>query len=413
LQKYWRFIGIIRLTAFILFRVFQKSRPNERPKMPNNHFKFSPSALAKLTPSDSEQFFYDDGCHGLGLRLSPKGKIRFFLRVGSRRQSLTAKTIDAARRQARERLNETQALSEADDWTLQQCFDLWMKHKAKPHKRTWQRDQSRFDAYLKPMGKQRLSAITPVVVATLHNQIKEDSGPYAANDTLAFLSSLYRYAERFDYSGRNPCRNIDRFSEQDRERYLQPEEFPRWHAAVLSLTVPEARDFFLLALWTGVRRESVLSMRWDQIDLEAKLWRLPREGNKGKQDLIVYLSEEAIAILNQRRAHVKSEWVLPSRNGSQSGHYADPKASWAKVLELSGIKDLRIHDLRRTLGSWMAEGGTSLHIIGQTLGHKSLQSTRIYARLGSGAIRNAVNAASAAMKKTLPVDDAQNQNNPV
>lgn len=369
--------------------------------MSDNHFKFSPSTLAKLTARDSEQFFYDDGCPGLGLRLSPKGKICFFVRIGSRRKSLKAATLDAARKQARDLLNKNQELADADEWTLQQCFDLWMEHKAKPHKRTWERDQSRYDSYLKPMAKQKLSGISAVAVATLHNKIHVESGPYAANDTLAFLSSLYRYAERFDYSGRNPCRNIDRFAEQDRERYLQPEEFPRWHAAVLALSVPESRDFFLLALWTGVRRESVLAMRWDQIDLEAKIWRLPREQNKGKQDLIIYLSDEAVAILEQRRAHVKSDWVLPSRNGSKSGHYADPKAAWAQVLKTSGIKDLRIHDLRRTLGSWMAEGGTSLHIIGQTLGHKSLQSTRIYARLGSGAIRSAVNAASAAMKKTL------------
>jgi integrase len=369
--------------------------------MRNNHFKFSPSTLSKLSPAVVEQFFYDDGCPGLGIRLSPKGKLRFFVRIGSRRKSISAKTLDSARKQCRDLLNENETLSEANEWTLQQCFDLWMKHKAKPHKRTWERDQSRYDNYLKSMGKQKLSAISQVTVVGLHNRIKEESGPYAANDTLAFLSSLFRYAERFDYSGRNPCRNIDRFTEQDRERYLQPEEFPRWHAAVLALSVPEARDFFLLALWTGVRREAVLSMRWDQLDLDAKLWRIPRESNKGKQDLIIYLSDEAVSVLTQRKSYVTSEWVLPSRNGSKSGHYADPKASWAKVLKESGIKDLRIHDLRRTLGSWMAEGGTSLHIIGQTLGHKSLQSTRIYARLGSGAIRNAVNAASAAMKKTL------------
>jgi integrase len=369
--------------------------------MSDNHFKFSPSAFSKLTPGSAEQFFYDDGCQGLGIRLSPKGKIRFFVRLGSQRKSLSATTIDAARKQARKFLNDDRELSEADEWTLQKCYDLWMEFKAKPHKRTWDRDEVRFKSHLKSLAKVKLTAITALAVAALHNKIRLGSGPYAANDTLAFLSSFYRYAERFGYSGRNPCKNIDRFPEQERERYLQPEEFPRWHEAVQGLSVPESRDFFMLALWTGVRRASVLSMRWEHIDLEAKLWRLPREGNKNKQDLIIFLSDEAVAILKQRRAHVQSDWVLPSRNGSRSGHYADPKAAWAQVLKVSGIKDLRIHDLRRTLGSWMAEGGTSLHIIGQTLGHKSLQSTRIYARLGSGAIRNAVNAASAAMKKTL------------
>lgn len=369
--------------------------------MRQNHIKFSPSALAKLKLSDKEQLFYDDGCDGLGLRLSPKGKVSYFVRIGSRRESIKATSIDSARKKCREILNQDQAASDADEWTLQHCFDVWLEQKAKPHKRTWERDVARFNQYLKPLANKKLNAITRIAAVQLHNEIRESSGPYAANDTIAFLSSLYAYAERFDFSGRNPCRHIDRFPEQERERYLLPEEFPRWHAAVMSLTVTEARDFFLLALWTGARRETILAMQWDQIDLEAKVWKLPAAQNKSKRDLILYLSEEAVEILVRRRAFVDSPWVLPSRNGSRSGHYADPKAAWKLVLERSGITDLRVHDLRRTLGSWMAEGGTSLHIIGQTLGHKSLQSTRIYARLGSSAIRSAVNAAALAMKKTL------------
>lgn len=367
----------------------------------SNRINFSKRSIASLSPTGVEQFFYDTKCPGLGLRLSPKGKVSFFARIGSRRHSLKTAILETARKQTRDLQNNESEHSEATGWTLGYCFELWMKHKAKPHKRTWERDQRRWELYLLKWSNRRMVSLKKTEVMELHNSIKVDSGPYAANDTLAFLSSLYNYAERFDYGGKNPCRYIDRFPEQERERYLLPEEFPRWHAAVLKLTVPEARDFFLLALWTGIRREAVLSMRWDQVDLQAKTWRIPNESDKGKRDLIVYLSEEACVVLNERKAHVQSDWVLPSRNGSASGHYADPKSAWGRVLKLSEISDLRIHDLRRTLGSWMAEGGTSLHIIGQTLGHKSLQSTRIYARLGGNAVRNAVNAATDAMKKTL------------
>ena len=64
------------------------------------------------------------------------------------------------------------------------------------------------------------------------------------------------------------------------------------------------------------------------------------------------------------------------------------------ILERTGIRDLRIHDLRRTLGSWQAAAGTSLPIIGKSLGHKSLAATQVYARLNLDPVRASVNRAT-------------------
>lgn len=61
------------------------------------------------------------------------------------------------------------------------------------------------------------------------------------------------------------------------------------------------------------------------------------------------------------------------------------------------IPDLRIHDLRRTLGSWQAITGASLPIIGKSLNHKSQQATAIYARLDLDPVRMSVEKATAAM----------------
>ena len=59
----------------------------------------------------------------------------------------------------------------------------------------------------------------------------------------------------------------------------------------------------------------------------------------------------------------------------------EPKLGWKRILERAEIKDLRLHDLRRTLGSWQAATGANSYMIGRTLGHKDSQSTAIYARL--------------------------------
>lgn len=66
-------------------------------------------------------------------------------------------------------------------------------------------------------------------------------------------------------------------------------------------------------------------------------------------------------------------------------------------MERAGLEGLRMHDLRRTLGSWQAGLGVSLPVIGRSLGHKSLQATQVYARLDLDSVRTAVCAATSAM----------------
>jgi integrase len=75
----------------------------------------------------------------------------------------------------------------------------------------------------------------------------------------------------------------------------------------------------------------------------------------------------------------------------------DPKNGWVRILERSGIKDLRLHDLRRTLGSWQAIMGSSTLIIGKSLGHKSQKATEVYARLNLDPVRRSIETATKAM----------------
>lgn len=72
------------------------------------------------------------------------------------------------------------------------------------------------------------------------------------------------------------------------------------------------------------------------------------------------------------------------------------------------IPDLRIHDLRRTLGSWQAKTGASMVIIGKSLNHKNQATTAIYARLDLDPVRAAVNTATLAMMQAVkPKNEAE------
>ena len=114
-----------------------------------------------------------------------------------------------------------------------------------------------------------------------------------------------------------------------------------------------------------------------------------------------YKSEEAyretLEILDRRRTRYGSgEWVFPAN--SKTGHIIDPKSAWKRVCERANLKDLRIHDLRRTLGSWQAAAGATETVIGRSLGHAAgSRATSVYARLNLTTVRESVNQATAAM----------------
>lgn len=91
----------------------------------------------------------------------------------------------------------------------------------------------------------------------------------------------------------------------------------------------------------------------------------------------------------------KSPWVFPGKDPNL--HLVDPKRSWQTVLRMAGISDLRMHDLRRTLASYMAIDNQSLSIIAKALGHKSTVSTQIYSRLTNDPVRQAMEQAQERM----------------
>jgi integrase len=150
-----------------------------------------------------------------------------------------------------------------------------------------------------------------------------------------------------------------------------------------------------LLLFTGARRSNVAEMRWDEIDLERAVWRIPRTKNGRPQ--MVPLVPPALNILKSRReTSGESPWVFPADTAAE-GHVVDPRKAWERVRARAGLHDLRMHDLRRSLGSWAAAAGTSLAIIGAALGHRDLKSTQVYSRLQLDVVRAAVEKTTAAM----------------
>jgi integrase len=379
------------------------------PKM-----NFTKASIAAITPPDTGyQTYRDAKDRYLQLRVTPTGKSFYYIRKvnGKVRFVKLGKfpelTVPEARRQSAEKSGdvaggrdpsaERRALR--NTMTLAKLFDRYLEQHAKPHKRTWPEDKRIFDIYFNRLQNARITEVNTEDARALHNRVK-GRGPYQANRCLALLSKLYTYAKSDGLDIANPCQGVKRFPEHSRDRHLDGDELPRFLEALENESNVLMRDFFGLALWTAQRRDNVQAMAWNEIDLDRALWRIPAHKAKADEDIPMPLSGPALEILKRRYAErvEGAEWVFPSRG--KTGHLAESKKVWAALLKRAGITNLRLHDLRRTFGSWQAACGFSLQVIGKTLGHKNQSTTAIYARLNLDPVRNAVEATTDAMLAT-------------
>ena len=163
-----------------------------------------------------------------------------------------------------------------------------------------------------------------------------------------------------------------------------------------------------MSLLTGARKSNVLSMKWTDLDIAAGYWRIPE--TKNGSVVVVPLVGPALSILEARHTSAGScPWVFPGHR--RGDHLRSPKHSWERILKAAKLENLRPHDLRRTLGSWMACQNVSLTIVGKVLGHKSPQATAVYSRLSMNPQRQAMEGATTAMlaagkSKLLTIDVA-------
>ncbi|MDT7514675.1 tyrosine-type recombinase/integrase [Rhodoferax mekongensis] len=235
------------------------------------------------------------------------------------------------------------------------------------------------------------------------------TGQSTANRALATLRALYNFgmaSTRQYFTGVNPAKDHKKYRERERQRFLLPRELGPFFAALANEPNETIRDAILVALLTAQRRSNVFAMQWSHISLQDATWAIPGEQTKNGEQYVVTLLPELVSILEQRlELRPRDEkgrltnWVFPSSKG-ESGHIVDVRKAWARILKSSGLTNLILHDLRRTLASWQMRTGTSLLMISKSLNHKSMVSTQIYTQVDRDPIRESLERASSAMFAT-------------
>lgn len=193
----------------------------------------------------------------------------------------------------------------------------------------------------------------------------------------------------------NPAKSVVLFEEKSREVFLQPEQLVKFHECLANEPHADLKDFLVLAMASGSRKSDIFSMRWQDWHRERNVWTVPFPKNGESYD--VNLMPSAIAALERRRAQAEDSAVYVFPGPHEGKPLRELRKPWDAFRKRAGIPDIHVHDLRRTVGSYLAINGTPLQQIAAALGHRSMQSTLVYARLQNQAIVEARQGGEAKM----------------
>lgn len=403
----------------------------------SNRIPFTEARLAAIPlPQAGRTVYYDTEQPGLQVRVSTTGSKTFSVlrrsRGGRPERINIGKWPDLSVKRAREEAKQivaalARAQSPADarrllraELTLGELFEKYIADRESAGKRSVAALRAMWELYVgelparprKKHGRERskpaegvnwstrrISEITTQQISTLHARIATSGKTITANRVHELLRAMWGYAIRQKIASENPADGITPTKEKDRSRFLGRDALPVFVEALKHEQQPW-QDYFTLLLYVGYRRAAVAAIRWQDVDLLAGTWTVPGERAKNGDPIVLPLVGPALDTLKVRwRDRESSVWVFPG--GSTAGHLTQPKKAWTRLLKRAGLTNLRMHDLRRTLGSWLAMSGVSLLAIGQVLGHKDQRSTQVYARLQADTAARAVSLAHKTMRAAL------------
>jgi len=385
--------------------------------------KLTVRSVEAMKPDAKDVVLWDSELAGFGCKLTPAGKRSYFLYYRTKDGQQRRPTIgahgpikpEAARAIARAWLADVAqgrdpSLSRAQDKaapTFDTLCDRYLSDHADVRKKasSAEGDRRLVRLHLRPtLGSKKVAMITRADVAGVHHKLR--ATPYEANRVLALASKMFALSERWGMraDGSNPAKNIDRYREEKRERYLTSTEVAElWKVlhsdAAAAKASPAAIAAIKLLMLTGRRLSEVLGLKWAWVDLDAKLLRLPDTKNGA---LLVSLADAAVTVLTELKENAGDHaYVIP---GAVIGKpLVNLQKPWRAVRKLACLEDVRIHDLRHTFASIGAGMGMSLHMLGRLLGHTQAVTTSRYAHLAQDPVRTAADAIGAELMRLTGV----------
>jgi integrase len=348
--------------------------------------KLTKSAIDALPIPLKDSVYWDVGCPGFGVKVTPKGRNVFVVLyrtagAGSRLRKYTIGpygrvTLNQARVTAQKvfaaKLDERDLAGEKKDSRRRMVADrvddlletfiaqhISQNRSAPEISRMLRREVG------SASGSRSIHEISKRDVIDVISAIEQRGAPVAANKALKSIKTFFRWCVGRAVLDRSPADGVPLPAKQvTRNRVLSDAELAQIILAARKIGGLYGDLVEVLAL-TGQRREEVARCIWDEIDMKTRTWRLSSDRTKNAKSHEIHLSDQAMAILN--RAKKQGELVF-----SHSGNipFQDFSVAKREIDLLSGVSGWRLHDLRRTCVSGMARLGIAPHVADKILNHQ-------------------------------------------
>jgi len=274
---------------------------------------------------------------------------------------------------------------------------------AKPRKRSYRRDEEMYRLRIKEtFGNQKLNEVTRKSVQLFHNRLLADGlKPASADHYLKLMRRAFNLAVEWEMLESSPLTRLQLFNPDNRmENYLSPEQLDKLVTVLRTAPPRTVCNVALFLLATGARLNEALRARWDQIDKETRVWRIPASNSKSKRIRSVPLNDAALEVLSLLDTEGKYDNLFI--NTKTKKPLVNVHKVWGRLRAQAGMDWLRIHDLRHSYASFLVNSGRTLYEVQQILGHSDSKVTERYAHLSSKTLQEAANTASVIIQGAGP-----------
>jgi len=347
-----------------------------------------------LSKRGSKRWHYGFGT--VYIRKTKQGKTRYYIdyhgRDGCRKREVVknarsrAEAVLALERKISEIFDAQYSPRRTKDVTFEEFSKLYLENYAKLNKKSWKCDHYALKAHLVPyFGKFKLIEITPLLVERYRaERLKAGVRKSSTNRELALLKKMFNLAIDWEYARENPVRKVRLFSEKDnlKQRVLSEEEETR----LLEESADHLRSIIIAALNTGMRKNEILTLTWNQVDLKLRLIHVLK--TKSGKNRVVPINDALLEVLRELKVRSRGGYVFGNPETGQP--FKNVRHSFENACRRAGIRDLRFHDLRHTFSCRMIQRGCDIETLRELLGHHSVTVTQRYIHTNLDRKRQAV-----------------------